>query len=66
LCSPLDLSSLEGHDDFAKKLEAINNENQADDVDTGDMEDLITDKTDDVRVIVSLDGTKGDVDVGNR
>jgi hypothetical protein len=36
------------------------------DVDTGDMEDLITDKTDDVRVIVSLDGTKYDVDVGNR
>jgi hypothetical protein len=64
----MDLSSLEEgeHDDFAKKLEAINQENQDDDVDTGDMEDLITDKTDDVRVIVSLDGTKGDVDVGNR
>ena len=61
----------DGHEDFAKRLEAINSEkevdedNDLDDMDN-DLEDLITDKTDDVRVIVSLDGSKGDVDIGNR
>ncbi len=34
--------------------------------DKEEAEDMITDKTDDVRVIVSLDGSKGDVDLGNR
>ena len=72
------MSSLlaDGLDDFSQKLVALNQQNEIPDTDdaedindagdTDDTEDMITDKTDDVRVIVSLDGTSGDADYGNR
>ena len=71
---PLSLSSRadDGLDDFSQKLALINRQTENEGVirDTegkdDDDDDMITDKTDDVRVIVSLDGSPGDVDFGNR
>ncbi len=72
---PLSLSRRaddDGLDDFSQKLALINrqteNEGVIRDTEGKDDEDddMITDKTDDVRVIVSLDGSPGDVDFGNR
>jgi hypothetical protein len=62
----------DGLDDFSQKLALINRQTENEGVirDTegkdDDDDDMITDKTDDVRVIVSLDGSPGDVDFGNR
>jgi hypothetical protein len=63
----------DGLDDFSQKLALINQQTENEGVirdtegqDDADDDDMITDKTDDVRVIVSLDGSPGDVDFGNR